>query len=46
MFIVATIQIDEYISIQTLPFRKRQSVLVMFLSEIVSRFNKQDKPDL
>ena len=34
------------ILIQTLPFRKGQSVLFMFLSEIVSRVNKQDKPDL
>ena len=30
----------------TLPFRKRQSVLFMFLSEMVSRIDKRGKRDL
>ena len=45
MFSVATIQIDKYLN-TNFAVSKGQSVLVMFLSEIVSRFNKQDKTDL
>ena len=45
MFIVATIQIDEYLN-TNFAVSKGTVSLGCVLSEIVSRFSEQDKPDL
>ena len=44
MFSVVTIQIDKYFN--TNIALSKGTIMFMFLSEIVSRVNKQDKPNL